>query len=188
MVKYLPYVKVNIEVMETRNGFQQVNGLDSMFRGYQARDKVICKSDLFDSLSDIFEENTLKNYRDVVYAVISGNVCDAVNLSKYLTALYTSDQKFKMYIATMFYLEEKETPFGIQIMESLLEKIRMTEEKWKNHFKHYGCKVFFIANCCMYYAVDDVGMILTIPDDCNCEVLSNAKVWKGTTQRQGQCS
>lgn len=188
MVKYLPYVKANVDVSETRNGFLQTNGIDEMFRGYQARDKVICKSDLFSSLSDIFEERTLTEYREVVYAVISGNVCDAVNLSKYLTALYTSDSKFKTYIATMYYLEEKETPFGIQILESLLEKVRITEERWRSHFKRYGCKVFFSTNCYIYYAVDDIGMILTVPDDCNCEVLSNAKVWKGITQIQGQCS
>ena len=188
MVKYLPYVKTNVEVLETRNGFQQVNGIDDMFRGYQARDKVICKSDVLSSLTDIFKDTTLSNYREVVYAILSGNVYDAENVSKLLTALYVEDGNFKTFISTMFYLEEKEISFGMQIIESLLERVRVTEERWKAHFKRYGCKVFFTANCCIYYAVDDVGMILPIPNDCNCEVLSRAKVWKGITTKQGQCN
>lgn len=184
MVKYLPYLKIDVNVEETKFGFNTIKGLDSLFVGFQARDKVLCKSDIIQSMTDIFEEETVTKYREIIYSIVTGYVQDADTLSGLLTALYADDEKFKEYVATMFYLEEEETPFGVQLVQSLVQKVRAIETKWKSHFKRYGCKVFLSANCCIYYAVDDANITITLPEDCECEVLSNAKVWKGNTTRQ----
>lgn len=183
MLKYLPYLKVNVDVQETKFGFKEIPGLDSLFNGFQARDKVLCKSDMLLSMSDLFTETTLSKYREIIYAVVTGRVQEATQLSSLLTALYVDDEKFKEYVATMYYLDESTVPFGIQIIQSLVSKVNDTEYKWKEHFKKTGSKVFVVANCCMYYAVDDVNTTVLLPANCKCEVLSNAKNWKGNTSR-----
>ena len=186
MIKYIPYLKINLEVTETPYGFNKINNFDNAFRGFKARDKVLCKSDLLASLIDVFEETTIKNYRGIISAIILGDVKDACTLSKMLIALYTDDSKFKEYINALFYLEKEETPFGTQIIRSLVQKVRDVESKWKMHFKKYGYKVFMSANGYLYYAVDDINRPISIPEQCDCEVLTYAKNWKGNFCRQGR--
>ncbi len=181
MEKYIPYAKINVNYSVTPNGYNNIDNLDSIFRGITARDKVICRSDLLTSLRDVVTEENLKKYRELLWAVLSGKLTDATSVSQILTAFYTDDKKFKEYITAQFYLERSNDSFGIQVLKDLIQRVATTEQVWRTHLKPQGVKVFEVANMYVYYAVDDIAMTLSLPKNCVCEVLSNAKIWQGKT-------
>lgn len=181
MVKYLPYAKVDIEYTVTPTGVTHVNGLEEVFKGFKARDKVICRSDLLMGLQDVFELDMLTKYRTVIYSLIAGLITNTEQISGIITELYAKDTKFKYFVSNMFYMDVSEVPFGVQVLSTLKSKLDNVEYTWKEFFKSTRAKPFFTATGYLYYAVDDIEFTLCVPTACECEVLSYAKNWKSTT-------
>lgn len=176
----LPYVKEQAEEYETRFGFIETSNL-GLYKDVLLRSKVVIRVDVLFSMKKIFKENTIINYRILVYNLISGNNTDKNKISSVLLALCREDETFYKYISELYYfnfdLLKPNISFYDLVMLEISKEYMSKRDLQYSVIDYY--KYTFIAEDkgYIYYAANDVNRPIFISRGMKGEQWSSAKNW-----------
>lgn len=186
----LYYINDEAEIIYNAYGFTFVPSIAEKYRGGTARGRVVLAIRDTRCLRNVFDL-TCMDYiliNQILYALSSTTLpCEVV--SEILTVLYRDDPIFHKYLAMMYYAkfitktqENKDTILDIIMKEiSLIVSISMNE--MNSHLS--GLSYMYTNGIEYYYSFADKGESkVIIPAGYKYEVLTNAKVWDGSIQRQ----
>ena len=180
----LEYVHVTKEVQRTIYDFPIIENITE-YDGITIRNRVILKFDILAGMSNVFSKDTIKDYRDLAFGIVSGYIHDANSLSTVLTALYTDDDVFHKYLSVIYLFDEslKEKSLANVLSCHLLDDYRIVFSMLVELLRLQRCKTILESSGYIYVSIPDDKFTLKIPGHFNEEVLSNAKVWNFDVER-----
>lgn len=173
----LKYTKENIVVITAPTGVEVWDGIDYYYND-KFRDKVICRVDAVRMMTDIFSKETLEKYRDVIFN-IAASTFGAKELSAKLLALAQIDEVFAMKLNEYYYTCDIDCSFGEYIINSLADRIRCQETRFREFFRGMTPSVICLSLGYLYICVPDIDTPMPMPKEVHTEVISYAKNWKG---------
>jgi len=186
----LYYINDEAEIVQTKYNFVFIPGIAEKYRGRTARGKVVIA---------IRDKNCLRNVMDVeslgyplvnqVMYTLSGHDPTAKIVSEVLKILYKDDPVFHRYLATVYYSRflAKEKGNSNTILDFIMTDISLRLGMSRNKMNSYlrGVSHMYTNGIEYYYSVSDKeDSKVTIPIGYDYEVLTNAKAWSGSIQRQ----
>lgn len=171
-------IMTHVQVFDT--GLEKWDNIEEIFK-VPVRNKVICRFDMVNLLSDYFTEESLVKYRDALYFIATGNIKDADLLSKFLKMFLDTDQKFHRGIEKIYHNCPLDKSFG----EYIAIDFAMVMLKYQQELSEYlvGKSEFVILNSdgYLYISVPDVtGHKMTFPHADKFKEMYNGKNWRIT--------
>jgi len=182
--KLMYLVNTYAEVGTTPYGYEEWDGIDQ-YKDARCREKVIFRLDLMQGLTDFFTTETLTKYRGAIYRLMSGKIRDKEKISSMMNELYRIDSQFKTWLGVLLYFTNTlttQSPYSCFI-ESIRESMEFLEKK-VNATVGGTATYVAVSEGYIYFAAVDANVDVTIPEGLAEEVVSRAKVWKGTFERR----
>lgn len=174
----LPYLHRDAVRTTYVTGLSEVSGL-SDYVGVNIRNRVVCRVDIIAGMTDCFEAENLEKFRNLVFGILSGKICDSAKVSQIFTTLYLNDKTFRKLVGSVYYFGDLTSQsYYMAIMKELLASYRAKEGKLDRHFANYSLKLLFYANGYAYIAVKDLEGSVCMLEGFKEEVISRAKVWE----------
>lgn len=169
----LKYLNIMIDVIHFESGLSTYPNIDQLYKT-KIKNKVICKIDLTTCLSDIFSNETMATYRDLIISMAQGTA-DRNIIPDILTALLETDKTFRSGINILFNECPPSMTFGDYISIGLARRI-VNE-------KNYICESF-VGKPEFVICESNGYLYISCPDESNYElqgfkyeVISYAKNW-----------
>lgn len=177
----LKYTKEVLNVYTLPTGLRVWDKIDSYYKDYQFRDKVICRIDVVKLLTDTFSKKTLEAYRNAIFNIASLGISDPEKLSNMIITLAKNDVVFASKLNEYYYTCDIDCSFGEYIITSLANKILYYEDFFRQSFRGMTQSVICLSAGYLYICLPDVSGKHWMPCNAEVEVLSYAKNWRGET-------
>ena len=153
--------------------------IDNQYQGKKFRDKVIYKIDAMYLLKSIFKPETIRDYRNHIFNIISGYIDDAETVSGIILALAKMDNVFASKLNEYYYTCDFDCSFGEFVLKSIAQELVNQEERFREFFKGKTESVICLSYGYLYICVRDYNTPIEVPEKVVGEVLSYAKNWNG---------
>lgn len=178
----VPYSKVQASTYRTSTGELVYEDIDTVYRKYDVREKVIIRVDIMDKLTEgILSKNAdiilKKNYLSVLFGLI-----DNVDMiSEILKDIYIRDEQFKLFLGNICYFELPKVSnvslFQYLVADNKVRRIRIQED-FGNRSSLSSTGVFITSLWYLYVGINDkTDAVCIIPEDFKVEAVSYAKKW-----------
>lgn len=171
------YTKVPVDVIVYDTGLMDWGNMNAIY-SMKVRDKIICKLDAMEYLNEYFSPETIKQYRDALWFIATGQCKDAQLLSELINEFINIDDKFASKIYDIFVSCPEDRVFGYYLMEVLAITIMNVEDMYRSFFRHKTEVVICLDKGYLYFSISDKSKSIELPDDIKCEVLY-VKNWQG---------
>lgn len=180
----LEYLHVDEIVERTALGFPVIN-IYPKYRGRSIRNRVIVRFDIVSAMTAYFEQDTLDNYRDIVYGLISGILDEEDVIAGVFEELYLKDFKFRKLLGESYYFDNslEEASLYEVIILKLITAYNDLNERLANVSRELRYKYIAESEGWAYISVPDQSEVIYVPGDYKEEVVSIAKVWNGQIKR-----
>lgn len=175
----IKYTREQTKVITYDTGLTDWENLDLYYRGQTLRNKVVVRADATIFLRELFSEEIIKKYRPVLMMIAKGLLTDANQFSAVIKDFIKMDEVFANKINYLFHGCPENISFGLYIIENIAGIITDTEARYRTFFRGNPEVVICISDGWLYFSFEDSLTGPTLPDEIECEVLSNAKNWKG---------
>lgn len=178
-IRKVKYANKDTTVVVYDNGLESWYGIDSLFDGLSVRNKVVCRVDLCETLSDFFTKETIQNNRNAILYMAEGLCTDPEILSSALQELVKSDTVFETKITNIFYNMGNNESLGKSFLRQLSARFLEADSEYRSFFRGKTEFVICVSDGYLYFAIGDYDYEVELPYDFNVEVLSYARNWKG---------
>ena len=154
MIEKLKYTNTMTDVQIFKTGLRSVHSIDQIYSGNINR-KVIIKIDLIQSLTELFSQNTITKFRQIVLKIGQATI-DEEQFSDIVLALIDEDITFRNNINQLFNECPYDMTFGNYI--SIAVANRIISELQKLYDKSIGADEFIICE-------SDGYAYISVPDE-----------------------
>lgn len=185
MEKLMYLVNARCRTVQTANGYIVVEGIEQ-YEGASCREKVIVRVDIFSGLTNIFRQETLRNYRTVLFRLFAGYYGnDKEKISSLVQAIYDKDTVFQDWIGEAYYFSDLLQEMSV--WEYLQSSVREAfEELLSQQVQVCNAKLITVSSGYAYFSIDDYGSTpVYVKKPLSGEVVSYAKAWAGGFQEVG---
>lgn len=102
-------------------GYDEYTGLEQ-YNNVALRNVRVVRVDLLRYI-DVFSNDTLNNYRDVIYYILSGRKGDMDKINNALSFLHDSDATFKLFLGKIYYFREDKYSH-LSVYDTILHQAR----------------------------------------------------------------
>jgi len=179
-------LKKDATCYKTALGYQVASNVED-YKGISIRNRVIMKLDVISVMTEMFTCDSLSEYRNIIFNIMSGTILDDGKISNLITCLYIADSVFKKHLTELLYFEtdlQSKCPY-IAIVSSFRKEYLREVGRLKSITGAQGCKFVIESEGYLYVAVPDRLFELVLPVHVKEEIVSYGKIWSGEIRRQG---
>lgn len=175
----LKYTKIPVNVTSYDTGLSDWNNIDEVYRGSTLREKVVCKIDVTNVLTQMFLQETVDKYKPVIMMIAKGRVTDPCTLSKCIQDFIEMDCLFRTRIVQLFHSCPDEDNFGWYVIQAIANSLLNVEAEYRAFFRGTQNVVICVSNGYLYFSIEDIFSVPVLPYEVEWEVLSRVKNWNG---------
>lgn len=175
----LKYTKIPVNVATYDTGLSDWNDIDDTYRGSTLREKVVCRIDVTNVLTQMFTPDTVNKYKPVIMMIAKGQVTDPNTLSKCIQDFIEMDALFRTRIVQLFHSCPDEDNFGWYVIQAIANLLLNVEAEYRSFFRGTSNVVICVSNGFLYFSIEDVFNEPVLPHKVEWEVLSRVKNWNG---------
>lgn len=175
----LKYTKTPVNVTSYDTGLSDWSNIDETYRGAILREKVVCKIDATNVLTQMFTQETVNKYKPVIMMIAKGQVTEPNTLSKCIQDFIEMDALFRTRIVQLFHSCPDEENFGWYVIQAIANLLLNVEAEYRSFFRGTSNVVICVSNGFLYFSIEDTYKEPVLPHKVEWEVLSRVKNWNG---------
>lgn len=171
---------IPVEVYDT--GLELWPDIDAYYSGVSIRNRVICRIDLGQYLTDLFSKETIDVWRNAIINIATYRINEIDKISAILIELAKNDNKFADQLQSMLITCDENVSYGEFILQTIANTMLAQVDRYRTFFRGKNEFVICESYGYLYFSTSDDSHVLSLPDNVKVEVISYAKNWSGAIE------